>query len=88
MPLSTGHKNKMKQWRQQAETANKLAGRRVGRMLKYKMIEMNTSTAGASSLLIGMLQRAAVPMPSATAFAKYMKSLEVKSEAATPTTEE
>ena len=76
MPLSTGHKNKMKAWRREARVANAMAGKRIGRMLKYQSVNLSNRGAAASSLLIDLLQRAEVPLRSVDNFKKYMSGLE------------
>lgn len=75
MPLSKGHKNKMKLWRRQAEVANMMAGRRVGRMMKYQMRSINQSPAAASITLISLLNRGGIEMPSLAKFNAYVDQL-------------
>lgn len=82
MPLSKGHKNKMKMWRKESP------GNHIGRKLKYQMINMSRNRAAASSLLIDMFAGAGIHMRTYAAFQEMMKNAKLEQEAALNKTDE
>lgn len=83
MPLSTGHRNKMKKWRKESP------GNHMGRQLKHMQ---NGFTAGngaaAPELLAGLFARAGIKMPRAEAFRDALQRMMREKEAEKETVNE
>lgn len=78
MPLSKGHKNKMKKWRR--ESPGNHNGRQL-RNLQYGFISGGAPVA--TELLTGLLARAGIKMPKAEAFRDMLNRLKAEKEAST-----
>ena len=81
MPLSTGHKNKQKAWRKEAEIINAAVGsNHNGRRARSMGSQYAGSGPVAPEILIGMFERAGIKMPKAEAFRDMMNQLKTNSE--------
>ena len=76
MPLSTGHKNKMKQWRRESP------GNHVGRKMKqYNAMQSSGSGPVAPELLVGLFSRAGIRMPKAEMFKDMLARFKADADA-------